>query len=79
MSTDKEQIERRALSIKEAARACNLSRATAYRLIAAGRLATIKIGSRRLVRPEALDALLAKGDAAKCEVDPIRGTIGRRN
>jgi excisionase family DNA binding protein len=61
MSSNKEPPERRALSISEAAQACSLSRATLYRLLADGRLATIKIGARRLVTPAALDALLSGG------------------
>lgn len=50
--------ERRALSIKEAAQACGLSRATLYRLIADGKLTTLKIGARQLVTTTAIDALL---------------------
>jgi len=57
-STFKKQ-ERRALSIKETAEACGLSRATLYRLIADRKLATIKIGARRLVPLVAIDALLS--------------------
>jgi excisionase family DNA binding protein len=53
--------QRLALFIKEAAQACGLSRATIYRLIADGKLATLKIGSRRLVPIGAIDALLAGG------------------
>jgi excisionase family DNA binding protein len=55
------QENRRALSIIETARTCGLSRATLYRLIAAGKLATIKVGSRRLVPIAALDTLLREG------------------
>jgi excisionase family DNA binding protein len=36
---------------------------TLYRLIADGKLLTLKIGSRRLVRPEAIEALLEAGEA----------------
>jgi excisionase family DNA binding protein len=61
MSNKAEKQERRALSIKEAAETCGLSRATIYRLIDQKKLATLKIGSRRLVRPEAIDALLSEG------------------
>ena len=61
MSTSQHNLERRALSIPEAARACGLSRATLYRLSADGKLSTLKIGARRLVRIEALDALLSGG------------------
>jgi excisionase family DNA binding protein len=57
------QPERRALSIKEAAEACGLSRATIYRLIADGKLSTLKIGARRLVPVGAIDALLSPGEA----------------
>ena len=56
-----EKPERRALSIKEAPETCGLSRATIYRLIEQKKLATLKIGARRLVRPEAIDALLQEG------------------
>jgi excisionase family DNA binding protein len=52
--------ERRALSVEEAARAVGISRATLYRLVAQRRLATVKIGSRRLVPVAALDSLLEK-------------------
>jgi excisionase family DNA binding protein len=61
MSKNSEALERRALSIREAARTCGLSRATLYRLIASGKLSTLKIGARRLVRVDALDALLSGG------------------
>jgi excisionase family DNA binding protein len=56
-----EKQERRALSIEETAEACGLSRATLYRLIADGRLATLKIGARMLVPVSAIDALLNGG------------------
>jgi excisionase family DNA binding protein len=56
-----EKQERRALSIEETAEACGLSRATLYRLVANGRLATLKIGARRLVPVSAIDALLNGG------------------
>jgi excisionase family DNA binding protein len=48
---------RRALSIVETAKVCGLSRATIYRLIEQKRLATLKIGARRLVPVSAIDAL----------------------
>jgi excisionase family DNA binding protein len=53
--------ERRALSVVEAAETCGVSRATLYRLIANGKLRTLKIGARRLVRPEAIEELLNLG------------------
>jgi excisionase family DNA binding protein len=61
MSTNISEEKRRALSIREAARTCGISRATVYRLIADGKLATLKIGARRLVTIAAIDALLAGG------------------
>ena len=59
MSSNFQQQHRRALSIKETAEACGLSRATLYRLMAEGKLATLKIGARRLVPVVAIDALLS--------------------
>jgi excisionase family DNA binding protein len=61
MSNTLQKQERRALSIRETAQACGLSRSTIYRLIEQKKLATLKLGSRRLVRPEAIDALLDGG------------------
>lgn len=61
MKEQREKIERRALSVREAARTCGLSRATIYRLIADGKLETLKIGARRLVPVGAIDALLKGG------------------
>jgi excisionase family DNA binding protein len=55
--------ERRALSIKEAAQTCGLSRATIDRLIEQKRLATLKVGSRRLVPVPAIEAFLEKAAA----------------
>ena len=60
MSDTKQNPERRALSVGEAARAVGISRATLYRLVQQKRLATVKIGSRRLVPVSALDNLLEK-------------------
>jgi excisionase family DNA binding protein len=61
MKSENATFVKRALSIEETARTCGLSRATIYRLIEKKKLATLKIGARRLVRPEALDALLREG------------------
>jgi excisionase family DNA binding protein len=61
MSSSTENQQRRALSIKEAAATCGVSRATLYRLIADGRLTTVKILGRRLVPAVAIDALLSGG------------------
>ena len=63
MSNNTSMLERRALSVAEAAQAVGLSRATLYRLVQQKRLATVKIGSRRLVPVSALDNLLEKAAA----------------
>ncbi len=61
MPNGTENHERRALSIGEAARTCGLSRSTLYRLLKSGKLATVKVGARRLVPVHAIDALLNGG------------------
>lgn len=61
MTDAPQKQERRALSIKEAAEACGLSRATMYRLLNDGKLTTIKVGARRLVPVASIDALLDGG------------------
>ncbi len=58
MTTNLQLQERRALSIRETAQVCGISRATIYRLIAERKLTTLKIGARRLVPLGAIDALL---------------------
>ena len=58
MSKNSEGIERRALSVGEAAKAYGLSRATLYRALGDGRLKSVKVGARRPVRPEAMEQLL---------------------
>jgi len=50
--------ERKAFSLGEAAGLTGLCVSTLYNLIGDGRLQTIKVGGRRLVTREALDALL---------------------
>jgi excisionase family DNA binding protein len=50
--------EKRAYRINEAVAAYRLSRSTIYKLIAAGTLRTVKIGGRRLIPRDALEALL---------------------
>jgi excisionase family DNA binding protein len=61
MTNTSDKQERRALSIRETACACGLSRATLYRQIKDGKLATIKVGARRLVPVGSIDALLKGG------------------
>lgn len=53
--------ERRAYRVNEAVVAYRLSRSTLYKLIAAGKLRTGKIGGRRLIPRDALEALLTEG------------------
>jgi len=50
----------RCLRVEEAARLLNVGRSTVYDLIRSGRLRSVKIGRRRLVPRDALDALLAE-------------------
>jgi excisionase family DNA binding protein len=54
-------VQRRAYSVREAARMCGLSRATLYRLLKEGKITSIKIGTRRLIRDDQINALLAGG------------------
>jgi excisionase family DNA binding protein len=53
--------ESRALHVREAAATYRLSRTTLYKLMAAGTLRTVKIGGRRLIPRDAIEALL-RGD-----------------
>jgi excisionase family DNA binding protein len=52
-------ITRKALSIEEAVKASGISRTKLYEFISSGELPSCKLGRRRVVRPEALDAWLA--------------------
>ncbi len=51
------------MSIKEAAQALGIGRSTTYSLIAEGKLLTICIGRRRLVRADSVRSV-ANGEAA---------------
>ena len=53
--------DRRALRIADAAAIYGLSRSTLYVLIARGSLRSIKIGGRRLIPRDAIEALIAGG------------------
>jgi len=53
--------KRRAYSIREASHLCGLSRATLYRLLKEEKIISIKIGNRRLIRDDQINALLAGG------------------
>ena len=52
---------RRAYQVNEAAAAYRLSRWTLYKLMVIGKLRTVKIGGRRLIPVDAIEALLAGG------------------
>lgn len=51
-------IERSALSPSEAATSLGVSRAYLYNLLTTGRLASVKCGRRRLIRPAAIEQYL---------------------
>jgi excisionase family DNA binding protein len=53
--------EKRALRIKDASVLYGLSRSTLYKLMAAGTLRAVKIGGRRLIPRDALEALISEG------------------
>jgi excisionase family DNA binding protein len=53
--------ERLALRINDAVLVSGLSRSTLYKLLTAGRLSAIKVGGRRLILREDLQALLRSG------------------
>lgn len=52
---------RRAYQVDEAVAAYRLSRSTLYKLMAIGKLRTVKIGGRRLIPVDAIEALLDGG------------------
>ena len=61
MRLETDDVERLALSIREAAKTCGLSRATIYQLIEQKKLATLKVGARRLVPVSSIAALFNGG------------------
>ena len=54
-------MERIYISIREAGVALGVSRSTIYRLMDCGQLETVKIERRRLVKREAIAALVERG------------------
>jgi excisionase family DNA binding protein len=52
---------RRGLTVKQFEQASGLSHATIYRLIAAGKIKTVKVLGRRIIPETTLDALLEEG------------------
>ncbi len=55
-------VFRRAYHVKEAAAAYGLSRSTLYVMMANHVLRSVKVGGRRLIPVDAIEALLACGD-----------------
>ena len=53
--------QRLVYSILETAHTLNLSRATVYRLLTQGKIASIKIGSRRLIPRSSIEILVREG------------------
>jgi excisionase family DNA binding protein len=51
--------KRRAWTVNLAARRVSLSRSTLYKMMAAGALAYVKVGSRRLISDDELEKLIA--------------------
>jgi excisionase family DNA binding protein len=62
----------------DAARALSVGRTTVYELIATGELESVKIGAKRLVPQDAIDAYVTKlrERAAKCA--PGRSAVARQ-
>lgn len=58
---DNSPVEKRAYHVKEAAKAYGWSRSTLYKLMEAGTLRSVKIGGRRLIPRDALEALISEG------------------
>jgi excisionase family DNA binding protein len=55
-------MEQLLIDINEARRITSLSRTTVYKLIAENRLATVKIGRRRLIKVQSVQELLSSSD-----------------
>ncbi|WP_297734492.1 excisionase family DNA-binding protein [uncultured Maricaulis sp.] len=58
-----DKAKRAAYSVLDAAQYLGVSRSQVYRLLADGSLDSLKIGSRRLIRRDAMDALLERSVA----------------
>ncbi len=53
--------DKRAFHVKEASKIYGWSRSTLYKMMAAGTLRTVKIGGRRLIPRDELEALISGG------------------
>ena len=56
-----------ATSVKEAAKALSLGRTSIYALINEGRLETVKLGRRTLIKIASIRALLSDGDEPRAQ------------
>jgi excisionase family DNA binding protein len=57
-------VENILASIPEAVRMLSVGRSTLYRLISDGKLETVKIGRRTLIRVDSIKALAAQGNVS---------------
>lgn len=55
------------VSVNGAAEALNLGRTSIYALIKEGRLHTVKLGRRTLIKIESIHALLSQGDTPQAQ------------
>lgn len=62
-STQVQPVQRAAISVPEAAKSAGLGRSSIYKAILNNSLPTLKVGGRRLVRPDDLTAWLARHTA----------------
>jgi excisionase family DNA binding protein len=62
---DLNSVPRLALSVQDACKSINISRAKLYELMKAGQLGFTLIGSRRIVPVSELEALLARGSKGR--------------
>src|SRR5215207_4445120 len=70
--------ERAAVTIGVAAERLGISRAGVERLVASGRLPSLRLGRRRLIAVRALSQLLAEGGDAEPLAEPRPRSIRRR-
>ena len=59
--------EAEAITVSQACRLSNLGKTTMYGLISSGRLPTLKVGRKRMIRPTTLRRMLAEMERAASE------------
>lgn len=64
MDSNRAPVPRYAFSIREACDYCGIGRTKFYELLAANEITSIKIGTRRLIRVEVLEAWLKAQEGA---------------